>query len=213
MRPYVITATALWLAAFAAHSGIAFEDDFESGIEKWEFTDPYAWRIAEDGGAHVLELIGDSKYEPDFRSPFNIAWAKDVNVGSFEMTVKVKQTGKEYGHRDMCFFFGKQDANHFYYVHLATKADDHANSIFIVNEAPRVSIATERTTGTTWDDNYHTVKIVRNVESGAITVYFDDMETPIMKAVDKTFTSGPVGLGSFDDQGMFQEITVETTGE
>lgn len=195
-------------AALPALAGEVFKDDFENGVDKWTFTDAKAWQITDEDGDKVLELLGNSDYTPEVRSPVNIAWAKDVNVGSFEMTIRVKQTGREYGHRDTCVFFGKQDDSHFYYVHLATTADEHANSIFLVNGEPRVSIATERTDGTTWDDEYHTVKIVRDVESGVIEVYFDNMEKPCMYTEDKTFTSGTIGIGSFDDQGRFAEVVV-----
>ena len=37
-------------------------------------------------------------------------------------------------------------------------------------------------------------------------VYFDDMERPVMRAKDKTFTWGRVGLGTFDDHGNFDEF-------
>ena len=42
--------------------------------------------------------------------------------------------------------------------------------------------------------------------SGEIEVYFDDMQTPVMKAVDTTFGTGRIGVGSFDDTGDFDTI-------
>ena len=63
----------------------------------------------------------------------------------FVLDVKVRSTTRDYGHRDLCLFFGHQDPSHFYYVHLGKQADEHANSIFIVNGKPRVSIAESRT--------------------------------------------------------------------
>ena len=36
--------------------------------------------------------------------------------------------------------------------------------------------------------------------------YFDDMETPIMTAHDKTFTWGQIGIGSFDDTARYSEV-------
>jgi hypothetical protein len=131
-----------------------------------------------------------------------------MKVSEFVLEAKVKQTGREYGHRDLCLFFGYNDPSHFYYVHMATKSDPHANSIFLVNGAPRVSIAKERTDGTAWDDQYHTVRVVRNPQSGLIQVFRDDMTKPIMSAEDKTFVSGGVGVGSFDDTGHFDDIRI-----
>jgi hypothetical protein len=34
------------------------------------------------------------------------------------------------------------------------------------------------------------------------------METPVMTAVDKNFTWGEIGIGSFDDTGNFDEVLV-----
>ena len=49
------------------------------------------------------------------------------------------------------------------------------------------------------------------VESGTIKVYFNDMKTPVMETVDKTFLFGEVGLGSFDDTGNFDNLIVRGT--
>ena len=37
------------------------------------------------------------------------------------------------------------DATHFFYVHVAKKADPHANNIFLVDGAERVAVATKTT--------------------------------------------------------------------
>jgi len=188
---------------------LVFESGFEDGsTDAWEMTDDKAWGIVEDEGDRVLELQRSSRYEPEVRSPRSIAWIKDLEVGSFVLEVRAKQTGREYGHRDLCFFFGKQDPANFYYVHLASVADDHANSVFLVDDAPRVSIAEERTDGTDWSEGYHTIRIARDVEAGTIEVYFNDLENPVMKATDTTHGAGAVGLGSFDDVGMFDDVKV-----
>jgi len=59
-----------------------------------------------------------------------------------------------------------------------------------------------------WDDQWHTVKLVRDVASGRIAVYFDDLETPLMETTDTTFTAGRIGIGSFDDMNDFTNVTV-----
>ena len=180
---------------------IDFSDS--SQIELFEFTDKNAWRHGTEG---FLELFGASEYRNSVRSPFNIALLSNLDVSDFELIVDLKQTGREYGHRDMCLFFNFQSPTNFYYVHLATKADDHAQSIFLVNDEDRRSIALERTEGVKWDTEWHKVKIVRNIENGEILVYFDDMQKPIMRTVDHHFNFGKIGFGSFDDTGMIDNI-------
>src|SRR5581483_9465584 len=142
------------------------------------------------------------------RSPLNISLIKDLTVTEFILDARLQSTGKDGAHRDMCLFFGYQDPAHFYYVHIAKKADDHANQIFIVNGKDRAKISTKSTDGTPWNDDWHHVRVVRRVAAGAIEIYFDDMKTPIMTASDKTFTWGRVGIGSFDDTGNWDDIMV-----
>ena len=81
-------------------------------------------------------------------------------------------------------------------------------SVFLVDGAPRVSIAEERTRGVDWTDGWHEVRLVREPASGLVEFYFDDLEKPIMTAHDKTFPKGRLGLGSFDDKGMFDDLTI-----
>jgi hypothetical protein len=197
--------------ALGADLPVVFHDDFERDEPAgWDFTDRAAWRISRNEArkSRVLEQFQASKYEPPVRSPFNIALAGNVDVSDLVLNVKVRSTGRDYGHRDLCFIFGYEDPSHFYYVHLAKAADEHANSIFLVNGAPRVSIAESRTSGTEWTDGWHQVRIVRHVQDGLIQVFFDDMEKPVMIAHDRHFPHGRVGVGSFDDTGMFDDIEV-----
>ncbi|NOX99993.1 MAG: hypothetical protein GXP30_09720, partial [Verrucomicrobia bacterium] len=188
---------------------VLLKENFQTGFAAWDTTDASAWKVREFGkpSSRVFELYGASKYKPPHRSPVNMAMLKYHTVGDFVLTAKVRTTKKSYGHRDMCLFFGYQDPAHFYYVHLGQKTDDHANQIFIVKEAPRTKISEKTNAGTPWkDDTWHQVKIVREIESGLIEVYFDDMKKPMMVAHDKTFDWGRIGLGSFDDTGMWDDV-------
>ena len=63
--------------------------------------------------------------------------------------------------------------------------------------------------GIPWKNGeWHNLKIVRDIDSGKIDVYFDDMDKPVKSAVDKTFTWGQIGIGSFDDRGYFDDIVL-----
>ncbi len=188
---------------------LVFCDDFESGkVDRWAPSDPKAWRIQKQDGKFVYNQFQASKVKTPVRSPFNRSMIKDVTVSDFVFDVRLQSTIKDYGHRDMCLFFGFQDSAHFYYVHLGKKMDDHANQIFIVNGKPRTKISTKTTPGTNWDDAWHHARIERNAKTGDIRVYFDDMQKPVMTATDKTFASGQVGVGSFDDTGNFDNVNL-----
>lgn len=185
---------------------LLFADDFEKDADRWQPTDAKAWKLVQTKDGRHYNQFQTSKYTPPHRSPLNIALVKDLHVTDFDFEAKVQSTGKDGPHRDMCLFFGYQDPAHFYYVHIAKRADDHANQIFIVNGADRKKISKTSTDGTPWDDRWRHVKIVRRTATGSIAVYFDDMKTPIMTAEDKTFAWGQVGIGSFDDSGNWDDV-------
>lgn len=186
---------------------LLFHDDFSAGnADNWEPSDPKAWRVVQQDGKTVYNQFAASKVQTPVRSPFNRSLIKDVVVGSFVLDLKFQTTARDYPHRDLCLFFGFQDPAHMYYVHYGQRADDHANQIFIVNNEPRLKISTKTTEGTPWDEKWHHARVIRDVDSGKIEVYFDDMKTPAMVAVDKTFTWGQVGIGSFDDTGNFADV-------
>lgn len=203
-----LAAVLLPAAALAQDYPLLYSNDFEEGqaTTDFEFSDPKAWRVAGDDTNAYLELFEQSEYEARVRSPFSIAVLKSVRVGSFVLEADLKQTGREYGHRDMCLFFAMKDPTNFYYVHMAAVADPNAHNIFLVNDEPRRNIAERTTGGVEWGDGWHRVRLERSAEAGTIRVFFDDMETPIMEATDLHFDGGYVGFGSFDDTGLVDNI-------
>ncbi len=187
---------------------VVFTENFDSGAERWELLDPATWRMTEyDGNAAIEITARESDYKPPTRSPGHVALVKDLEVGSFDITFRVRSTKDTGNHRDCCVFFGYQDNQHFYYAHLGAKPDPHSGQIMIVNEAPRLAMTTNEKL-TPWDNDWHVVRLTRDLQSGKIEVYFDDMETPHMSVTDKTFGKGRVGIGSFDDLNAFDDVVV-----
>jgi hypothetical protein len=175
------------------------------------FTDPAEWRVSQGNRNRSLELTYDRKakpaYQPKHRSPFHIALIADKVVGDFVLDVRLRTTVEPYGHQDMCVFYGFESPEKYYYTHIAREADPHAHNVFLVNGADRKAIAKETTKGVDWKQHvWHEVRIARDAKAGTIKVYFEDMTKPIMTAEDKTFPKGYVGVGSFDDTGLIDDI-------
>ncbi len=190
---------------------LVYHHDFEDRkIDRYEPTDGSAWSLLNNkDGNHVIALTKkNSDFKPPFRSPLNRTLIRDLQASSFIMDIRLQSTIPDYDHRSLCLFFGYQDDSHLYYVHFGKKADDHANQVFIVNNEARKKISTMSAAGTPWTDNWHRARIVRNADSGEITVYFDDLESPVMTAIDKTFGEGRLGFGSFDYIGNFDDVTI-----
>ncbi len=190
---------------------LLFEDNFQKGLDRWSFSDSSCWKIVDvkGEGKALSQFKKISSFKPPHRSPYHFALIKDLSLGDFVFDAKLLSTIKDYNHRDLCLFLGYQDPAHFYYVHLGKKTDDHANQIFIVNGSDRKKISTKTTPGTNWTEAWHKARIIRNVNSGAIEVFFDDMKNPVMAASDKTFLWGQIGVGTFDDTGDWTDIKVQ----
>lgn len=181
------------------------------------FSDPAVWKfVADERGKGFLQLDYDRKaykssYAPKFRSPIHIAILKQYPLTDFVMDVEMMSTTEIYGHQDLCLFFGVQSPVKYYYVHLAPKPDANAHNVFVVNEAARKNLLPPQKTGIEWKkDTWHTVRLVRQATTGKIEVYFDDLTKPVLAAEDKTFQTGFVGFGSFDDTGRFRRVTLHT---
>ncbi|TVZ55991.1 hypothetical protein OD91_1268 [Lutibacter sp. Hel_I_33_5] len=191
---------------------LIYSQDFESekAIGDFKFTDDNAWKIDDSNSGKSLHLHKQSNYKPKVRSPFNIAILQKVTVGDFILEITLNQTSREYNHRDLCLFFGIQNESQFYYTHIASVADKHANNIFLVDNNPRIKIASKTSKTINWGSktSWHTERIERNTKEGTIKVFFDDMTHPKMEAKDTTLTYGKIGLGSFDDTGKFDNLKI-----
>jgi len=196
------------IVLFSQELQILVREDFEKGAERWEFSDPKAWKVIDTDKGKSLGLVEKTTPKTPHRSPFGRALLKDLIVGDFVLEADLQSTVKDYPHRDLCLFFGFQDDDHFYYSHLGKTTDKHANQLFIVNGADRMMISTKTTEGTNWTDDWHHVKVVRKVADGTMEVFLDDMKTPVQTATNKTFLWGQVGVGSFDDLGNFDNFVL-----
>jgi hypothetical protein len=180
--------------------------------ESWAFGDPAAWSWSKDGGTDVLTLKQPSKFKPGVRSPFNLAWLKTADWASFTLTVEARLTKFDDGNNDLCLAFARQDDTRFYYAHLGEKADEVHHQLHLVDHADRKSVTATRSTGTPWKPGtWHKLKLTHDSATGAIAVYFDDLQKPVLTAQDKTLNHGWIGLGSFDDLGEFRNLVIEGT--
>jgi hypothetical protein len=194
----------------AADWPLLFSADFEDGkASGWTPNDPGHWRVVERDGSRVYELSAPGE-QGTVRAPTSWSLMSGHEVSSFVFTGRMKSAADPANDkRDLCVFFHFQDPMHFYYVHFSASSDDAHNIIGLVNGADRVKINLERPGKSVFrltDLDWHDFEVTYDAASGRIEAYLDDMKTPILTAVDKTFTHGLVGVGSFDDTGFFDDV-------
>ena len=197
--------------ALAALHKLSFHCDF-SPKELGEWTFPHAedWVSKTEGGKTYLHMLRPR--DPGVpRRPLQFARLKNVNVGSFDLSAKVRREGSS-----MIIVFNYVDTLHFYYTHISK---DHGtvqpvhNGIFLVDGGPRRRIAGTEAQPALPDTNWHTIRVVRNAKSGLIQVYSDVQQKPLFSVVDHHFTCGQIGLGSFDETGDFSNLKITSSDE
>jgi hypothetical protein len=184
--------------------------DFEDGqAAGWQPNDATHWRVVKQGGSFVYELTAPGE-QGKVRAPTSWSLLSGHDVTSFVFTGRMKcGVDPANTYRDLCIFFHFQDPTHFGYVHFSARSDDVHNIIGLVNGADRIKINSEppgKSTFRLTDTSWHQFKVTYDAGTGRIEAFLDDMETPILTAVDKTLAHGQVGIGSFDDTGCFDDL-------
>jgi hypothetical protein len=186
--------------------------DFEGGSAiEWLPNPPDHWRVSSVDGTGVYELTAPGT-PGEVRAPTAWSVLADHDVASFALEGRFKSgAGAANRYRDLCVFFHWQDATHFCYVHFGAISDDVHNIIGLVNGADRVKINAEppgasiaRLTGGGW----HRFRVTYDATTRQVEAFLDDMKSPILTARDTTLGHGLVGVGSFDDTGWFDDLTL-----
>lgn len=196
-------------SAFAALHKLSFHCNFSpKEISEWTFPHAQDWVSKTESGQTYLHMLRPR--DPGVpRRPLQFARLKNVNVGSFDLSVKTRREGKS-----MIVVFNYVDTLHFYYTHVShdrgTVQPVH-NGIFLVDGAPRRRIAGTEAQAALPDTKWHTIRVVRNAESGLIQVYSDVQQKPLFSVVDHHFPCGQIGLGSFDELGDFADLKITSS--
>lgn len=182
-------------------------ETFARGSADWQPLFSSQWRVVEENGENIYELVKAGQ-EGKIRKPRSISLLTPYTVGSFELQVTAKcYTKPSNPCRDICLFFGYQNAAQFYYTHFSGASDQNHNAIHIVNNADRTKINIEppgKSKALLKEIKWYTLKVKRDLSTGTITAFVDGEK--VLSAIDSTFASGKIGIGSFDDIGAFAEI-------
>jgi len=195
--------------ALAALHNLSFHCNFSpKELNEWIFPHAEDWVSKTENGHTYMHMLRPR--DPGVpRRPLQFARLKNVNVGSFDLSVKVRREG-----RSMLIVFNYVDTLHFYYTHVSrdrgTTQPVH-NGIFLVDGGPRRRIAGTQAQPALPDTNWHTIRVVRNARTGLIQVYSDVQKKPLFSVVDHHFTCGQIGLGSFDETGDFADLKIKSS--
>lgn len=177
-------------------------------LASWELRNDTSWAARD--GAIVLHTAG--RPAGPIRKPGEWAILRSEWLADLSMTAEVRADADvaRMG-RDVLIFFGWQSPTRFYYAHLSNETTPPHNGIFLVDDADRRRIDGGTAIPRLMDADWHRVRLERDVDTGRIAVFLDDLPQPVLQATDTTLRAGRVGLGSFDDPMAFRAVEVRGT--
>ncbi|HET6284117.1 MAG TPA: hypothetical protein VFH73_24380 [Polyangia bacterium] len=174
---------------------------------------PADWTHSDqEGGFLQYGGVGYAPPNPPVPDDFtSFALLRAMKFGSFVLEVEFMQTSRLTGVPvDMSIVFGIKSETELYFAHIAQGHTERFHNIVIINKAPRRSITKTDNGGVRWGINqWHKVRLVRDVATGDIAVYMDGaLTTPILTATDTTFSDGYIGFGTHEDSGRIRNLKV-----
>jgi hypothetical protein len=211
--PSIVLGLAVASAALHAQPPVSMSADLSALAKlatEWTLDGTGSWTIR-DG---VLALEKPGVPAGPIRRPAALAVLRSKPLSDVTLELEVRSTAPlpdKTPRRDALLIAGYQSPSRFYYVHISAVRDAVHNGIFLVADADRRRIDTRSERAVLVDSVWHRARLVRDVTSGRLDVFVDGEPEPIMTAIDKTLTSGRVGVGSFDDTAEFRSIRVTAT--
>jgi len=162
------------------------------------------WSVVDESGDKSLFLNTTSYSQLSGSRLGEYILAPDIYT-NFSLTVEAKtQEPSGNGNADYALVFGFQDANNYYYMLFNRTQRNTALSKVVNGTRQNLLSASEN-----WlvDNEYHTVEVRRLLDN--IEVRFDD--NIVLQFIDDTFSTGQIGLGSFNDSAYFDNVRISNS--
>lgn len=176
---------------------------------RWTVPNATDWKVDREDDVDTLRLVTARAPADGPRRPFqfalaNLRYAKGVNV-----ELEMQPLG-----RSLLIVFAYRDPAHFDYAHLSTDtgaAEPNHNGIFHVYGGERARISsTAGPAAFRGGGIWHRVRLAHDAVSGAVHVNVDGKAVIALHAVDLSLGPGQVGIGSFDETGLFRSVTIRS---
>lgn len=184
--------------------------DFENGLEPWEPLPSGTWRAETIRGDGVASLVRAGTQREGIRRPTAYLFLPGEVWRNLTFTLRARTSEPDSTiNRDICLIFGYLDDTHYYYAHVSSNSDDAFHNVIMkVDGTERETIHRETAPEARLTGAWHTLRVTHE-ETGRIEVFVDDMESPLMTAMDDGFRAGSVAFGCFDDRARFDDVVVE----
>jgi len=184
-------------------SPITFTDDFEDGDAfDWSPQTASRWQVSSDAGS-LRYFLNTTNYEPTGAGVGELSLIRGRKWADFKFECSAKSADAigGVGAADLCIIFGYQNSGSYYYINF--NGSEGLTQLFRVHDGG-VTVLDTHSPPTFADANYHTLRVERT--GSQIRAFFDGSQ--ILSATDSFFGEGQIGVGSFNDSGYFDNVSV-----
>jgi len=215
-----------WLYAFSAGIGDTAGDDTQESADEqdtqavqetvfssvdsvtgdslnWTPLTSSRWAVISDGGDLCYGIVtSDYNSLPVSRlGEYSLVNNKTYSNFTFQAKVKSTEDLTANASADYCAVFNFQDPDNYYYVMVSSLSSN--SQLFKVVNGTRELISDAANLFVP-DNAYHNLMVERTGDS--IKVFFDNALA--LEATDSTFVSGNVGIGSFNDACLWDDVQI-----
>ncbi len=184
-------------------SPITFTDDFEDGDAfDWSPQTASRWQVSSDGGS-LRYFLNTTDYEPTGAGVGELSLIRGRRWADFKFECSAKSADAigGVGAADLCIIFGYQNSGSYYYINF--NGSQGLTQLIRVHDGGTTVLDTH-SPPTFADANYHSLRVERT--GSQIRAFFDGGQ--ILSANDSFFGEGQIGVGSFNDSGYFDDVSV-----
>ncbi len=188
---------------------LQYAQNFSSGKGRDDFwySHPSRWTIGKTKDNFFLALKTTQAADPQEDSlAVNRCIIKNATFGDFVLEADIRAQPET---KEICFVLDLRDSTRYYLIRLSNKGNDSLQGIYLVkNSIPKKISASTSDPVEPAPDEWHKIRIERNITTRTIRVFRNDMLQPVLEVKDFELIMGRIGFGSAGSPVCFDNISV-----
>ena len=130
-------------------------------------------------------------------------------VSDFILSMEIEAIQPSERCSGLVIVFGYQNESNFYFLNLVGQGGVWEGGLFQVTPGGVVKVPEQFSVGSMELYCCHLLKLERQVTTGNVRFYLDDMDRPVLAFVDTTLQRGEVGMGLHHDTALKREPEIK----
>ena len=186
-------------------SDVEYYGDFAN----WEPLNDERWSIIEDDDDERRLVLHDWDFEREGDRLGEYALVRDRSYEDFQLTMdaRTNEDLDEEPNADYAVIFGWENPDDYYFF-MANSNPEHSE-LFVLEDGERTQLG-QVDGQLIEDEDWHEFELIREGEQVEVIVAG---QTVLEAELDGTYGEGRLGIGSFNDSAMFDNVAVTVPGE